>query len=215
MRRPKITGKVAKLVKPLSRGKDRTPIGFWKLLAGKIAISHDAEDPKVRGDRLEPVSMQLLADTLKLNIDLEPGMWLSDDDEDIAITPDGAEAADIPTWAVETKAVDSALHLKFVIRDRRAKLKDGYKPLDSVPNEGSTMFREQAIQYFVVNEKLETLYFVFYDDRIEMEDLIFHYLTIRRGDIAEEIQAQKYQQINTLNEVNLLINNLAEGNYAD
>jgi hypothetical protein len=154
--------------------------------------------------------MQRLADTLGLDINLEPGMWLSDTDEDIAITPDGAENIPFPTWAVETKAIASELHLKFVIRDRKAKLQESYKAIDSVPNEGTTCFREQVIQYFVTNEHLKTLYFVLYDDRVALEPLVFHYITIKREDILDEIETQGAMEISVLDEVNKLVAEISE-----
>lgn len=209
MRRSKITGKSSKTIKPLSRGKAKgqvdSAVGFWQLLAGKLAIQKDGEDPKVRGERLEPVALNLLAERYGLSMNVEPGMWLSDDHEDIAITPDGAEDAPEPTWAAEVKALDSALHLKFVVRDVRARQSEAYKPIDSVPDEFTSCFKEQCIQYFVVNERLQTLYFVFYDDRIALDKYAFHVITINREDVADEIQAQKYTQLDALNQVNALI----------
>lgn len=213
MRRSKITGKSSKTIKPLSRGADKgkidSSVGFWQLLAGKIAIQKDAEDPKARGERLEPIALQMLADKFGLKVNLEPGMWLSDDNEDIAITPDGAEDAAVITWAAESKSLDSASHLKFVIKDRRAKLLEGYSAIDNVPNEYSSCFREQCIQYFVVNEKLETLYFVLLDDRIALDGLDFHVITIHREDVKDEIQAQRQMQLDALSEVNKLIKELS------
>lgn len=214
MRRSKITGKSSKTIKPLSRGKDKgqvdSAVGFWQLLAGKLAIQKDGEDPKVRGERLEPIVLQMLADKLGLHINLDPGMWLSDDNEDIAITPDGAEDSETPTWAAEAKCLDSALHLKFVIKDRRARQQEDYTAIDWVPDEYSSCFREQCLQYFVTNEHLQTLYFVLYDDRIALDHLAFHVITIKREDVAEEIGAQKTMQLETLQEVNKLIAELAK-----
>jgi hypothetical protein len=214
MRRSKITGKSSKLIKPLSRGANKgkadSAIGFWQLLAGKVAVQKDGEDPKERGERLEPIALARLATELSLVVNAEPGMWLSDENDDIAITPDGAEDAEVITWAAEAKSLDSALHLKFVIKDRRAKQTDGYRAIDSIPNEYSSCFREQCIQYFVVCETLQTLYFVLLDDRIALDGLDFHVITIKREDVAEEIAAQRQMQLDTLIEVNKLIAELSE-----
>lgn len=213
-RRSKVTGKTAKTIKPLSRGTNKgqidSAVGFWGLLAGKIAIQKDGEDPKARGDRLEPIALARLSTELGIIVNCEPGMWLSDDNEDIAITPDGAEDAPVITWAAEVKALDSAQHLKYVIADRRARQREDYKPIDYVPNEYSHCYREQCVQYFVVNENLKTLYFVMFDDRIAIDDLAFHYITIKREDIAEEIEKQRQQQLIALAEVDKLIAELTE-----
>jgi hypothetical protein len=214
-RRPKVTGKTAKTIKPLSRGANKgkidSAVGFWGLLAGRIAIQKDGEDPKERGDRLEPLAIRTLAERLNLDADVEPGMWLSDEHEDIAITPDGAERSLTPTWGAEVKAIDSAQHLRYVITDRRARQLEGYKPIDYVPNEYSHCYREQCIQYFVVCETLQTLHFIMIDDRIALDDLAFHYITIKRGDVAEEIEAQKAIQLQALAEVDKLIIELTGG----
>jgi hypothetical protein len=209
MRRSKITGKSSKTIKPLSKGADKGKIdsatGFWQLLAGKVAVQKDGEDPKERGDRLEPVALELVSRHLGLPINLEPGMWLSDDNEDIAITPDAAEMGSKPTWAAEAKCLDSALHLKFVVKDRRARMLEGYSAIDNVPNEYSSCFREQCVQYFVVNENLKLLYFVLYDDRIALDGLDFHFIAIKREDIAQEIEDQRKLQLDALREVDQLI----------
>lgn len=214
MRRSKVTGKTAKTIMPLSRGVNKgkvdSAVGFWNLLAGKIAVQKDGEDPKARGDRLEPVALHMLADQFKLDADYEPGMWLSDEHEDIAITPDGAERAETITWAAEMKALDSALHLKYVITDRRARAREGYNPIDYVPNEYNHCYREQCIQYFCVNSDLEILYFALIDDRVVLDSLVFHVITIRREDIADEIAAQMSLELAAIDEVNRLIKELSE-----
>ena len=206
----KITGSKARKVKPLSRGADRTPQGFWQLLAEKLAQVEDGETDIDRGHRLQGVALAELAKRYKLDVDTDCGMWISDDDEDIAVSPDGAEKSDKPTWAAETKCFSSANHLKFVIKDRQARKEKDYNPIDSVPNDAYNAHREQVIQYFVVNENLKTLYFVLYDDRIGLDHLVFHAVVISRSDIADEINAQKEQQVDVLRQVNELIAQLAK-----
>jgi hypothetical protein len=217
-RRGKATSAKQKSLAPLKYGTDKTPMGFWHLLAEKVSIAPDGEKATDRGHRLEDEALMRLADELDLKMDLKPGFWESDIDEDIASSPDGAEQVDdtigqLPTWAAEAKCLSSANHLKYVITDRRARKRPLYRAYDSIPNDKSASYREQALQYFVVNEKLETLYFVFYDDRIspEVEGYDFHYLTIKREDVADLVQAQKYHEIDTLVRVNKLIADMAEG----
>lgn len=185
-------------------------MGFWTMLAEKVAIQADGEPDMQRGSRLENAALQRLADEAGLDIDLDPGMWLSDDDEDIAISPDSAEKSDRPTWAAEAKCLSSANHLKYMIRDIRARGSVGYRAIDYIPNERSCSFREQVVQYFVVNEDLKTLYFVLYDDRIGIDKFVMHVIVIKREDILEEIEKQKQFQLDILNDINQLILALAE-----
>jgi len=205
MRRGKITGSKAKAIRPLSRGADRIPQGFWDLLAEKLAVGADGEKDIDRGQRLENEALELTAKKLKLNLNLDPGMWVSDDNEDLAVSPDAAENTDSPTYAAEAKCLSSANHLKFVIKDQRVQQGELYRPIDSIPDGASAAYREQVIQYFVVNENLKKLYFVLYDDRIALDKYMLHVITIDRKDIEDEIEDQKQMQLETLAEVNKLI----------
>lgn len=181
------------------------------MLAEKIAIQADGEPDMDRGQRLENEALQRLADEKGLTIDLDPGVWLSDDDEDIAISPDGCEKSETPLWAAEAKCLGSANHLKYVIKDRRARKEEDYNPIDSIPNEAGGCYREQVIQYFVVNENLNSLYFVLYDDRIGIDSLVFHVIEVKREDISELVEEQKQMELETLKEINQLIAELANG----
>jgi hypothetical protein len=137
-------------------------------------------------------------------------MWISDDNEDISLSPDGSEAdTDKPTYAVESKSLSSDNHLKHVVLDLRARKQDGYNPINQVPKD----YREQCLQYFVVNQDLQTLYFTLYDDRIALDDLVHHVIIINREDVLEEIVDQRQVQIETLEKVNRLIEELTEGKW--
>lgn len=215
-RRGKISGTKAKEVKPLSRGADRTPQGFWKLLAEKVSVEPDGEPVMDRGLRLENEGLAKTAEKYGLKLDLDPGMWVLDEDEDIALSPDAAEAdTDKPTYAAENKSLDSDNHLKYVIRDLRAKKKaalesddpeyEPYFALDQIPSDN----QEQVIQYFVVNEHLQKLYFTLYDDRIALDGYDHHVIVVERKDIEREIENQKRLQLETLKEINQLIAELA------
>lgn len=206
----KVTGSKAKMVKPLSRGTDRTPQGFWQLLAEKVCIAPDGEKDIDRGHRLEKEALQVTADKFNLNLNLDCGMWVSDDSQDIAVSPDGAEDSDNPTYAAEAKCLSSANHLKYVIKDQRARQEENYQAIDQIPNDAKSAYREQVIQYFVVNENLKTLYFTFYDDRVALDKYVHHVIVIERKDIEEEIQAQKQTQLDILKDVNKLIKELWE-----
>lgn len=206
LRRGVITGSKAKGIKPLSRGTDKTPQGFWQLLAEKISIEPDGENVMDRGLRLENEALRKTAKQFKLNLNYDPGMWLSDIDDDIAVSPDAAEDVDSPTYAVEAKCFDSANHLKYIIIDKKLRESETYSPFTSIPPDN----RDQVVQYFLVNEKLETLYFTFYDDRIAIDKHTHHVIIVKRKDVEGEIEVAKDIQTRMLDKVNELIGELNE-----
>lgn len=203
-RRGKITGSKAKNLKLLSRGADRTPAGFYEVLAEKLAISKDGEPERDRGLRLENEAIETTASHLKLDIDLDPGVWVSDDDEDIMVSPDAGEKSSKPKYAIEAKCLDSKNHLQGIIQDMRNKKIEGYSPIESLKIATSD-FRWQVIQYFVVNEHLKTVYFTLYDDRFAHEKLMHYVITIKRSDIEEKIESQKFEQKALLAEMRAII----------
>lgn len=212
LRLGKVTGSKAKAIKPLTRGADRTPQGFWQILAEKLSVqAPGAESAIDHGHRMENEALQEFAKRYDLVIDLDPGMWESDQDEDIAVSPDGAERSETPTWAAEAKCLSTANHLKYMLKDLAARKNEDYKAIDSIPNEKKCAYKDQVIQYFVVNEHLQTLYFVLYDDRVTLENYVFHCIEIKRGDIKDLIEYQTGVQLNTLREINKLIVEMARG----
>lgn len=212
LRRAKIGGSTTKSVKPLSRGTDRTPAGFWELLAENLAIAKDGEPERDRGHRLENEALKNTAKVYKLDLDLDPGYWISDLNPDIAVSPDGAEAGDKPTFAAEAKCLDTKNHLKFIVKDRIAKKTNKeYRAFDSLELDSKINFKAQVIQYFVVNPDLETLYFCLHDDRIVLEHLVNYCIVIKRETIETEIIAQAEYEVDILKEVKTLIKELKNG----
>lgn len=212
-RRGVITGTKSKYIKPLTRGKNKTPAGFWQLVAEKVAVAPDFVEKDIdRGLRLQEEAMQLFSEKYAIDLDTDPGMWVSGMSESIGYSPDGAEPGDNPTYATEVKCLSSANHLKYIITDKRRQQTDEYKTIDSIPNDASNAYREQVIQAFVVNENLERLYFILYDDRIALEPYMLHVITIERQDIKDEIEAQRQTQLNVLEEVNALVVEMAAVN---
>lgn len=204
LRRGKIGGSTAKKVKPLSRGADRTPAGFWELLAEKLSIAKDGEPERDRGLRLENEALVRTAQQYELDLDLDCGMWVRDDNEDISVSPDSAERGDKPTYAGEAKCLDSKNHLRVIVMDKRALRSENYRAFDSIPPE----FQEQIVQYFVVNDDLKAVYFSLYDDRIVIEKLMHHVIVVDRAEVTEEINAQLEMERSVLTEINELVKEL-------
>ena len=212
-RRGKVMGSKAKGVRRQSRDPEKRYQTFWDILAEKLAIPADGENPMDRGHRVEPDALKAASEILGLPFDDDAGMWISDLDDDIGVSPDGAEPVEgdaLPTYAAEVKSLSSGNHLRFVLEDRRARKKPTYRPIDSVPNEEKHFFRDQVIQYFVVNEKLETLYFVLYDDRIVLDHLVTYIIEINRADIVDRIEDNTNMQFEALMQINKLVKELTE-----
>ena len=80
----------------------------------------------------------------------------------------------------------------------------------SVPNDSQNNFQDQAVQYFMVNEALQTLYFVLYDDRFVHDHLVMLVIKIEREDVAELIREQMAVQYDALTQINQLVKVLTE-----
>lgn len=204
LRRGKIGGSDVSKVKPLSRGTDRTPAGFWDLLAQNLSIAKDGEPERDRGLRLENEALTKTSALIGKPLNLDAGMWISDLDPDISVSPDSAEPVEKPTYCAEAKCLDSKNHLKYMVTDIRLKKLDDYKGIDGIPKE----FKEQVIQYFIVNEDLQTLYFTLYDDRIAVERLMHYVITVTRVEVEELITQQVEYELETLSQIRQLIKEL-------
>ena len=106
-RRGKITGTRLKDVITL-RGTGKK-IGFYELIAERLAIPATDESAMERGQSLEPEAVaKFVAETGK-EVDTSLVLWSSDENENIAISPDGFVGE---TEAVEVKCLSSARHIE-------------------------------------------------------------------------------------------------------
>ncbi|UWG68842.1 MAG: alkaline exonuclease [Bacteriophage sp.] len=195
-------------------------IDIWKLLAETMAEQPNGENPMERGHRLEPENIQLTLQQLgyeKKDCVTDCGIWESDEDPRIACSPDAYENTTEPTWAIECKSLGSAYHLQAVIPwmihsqlIRQHTLPDNLSdaaaqilpPATTSLNTTGMNFipdtyRAQALQYFVVCDTLETLYFSMYDPRV-YGDARHQIIPIHRKDIKPLITEHKNKQLNTL-----------------
>ena len=67
-------------------------------------------------------------------------------------------------------------------------------------------YDEQKIQYFIVNDHLKTLYFVFYDPSIPKKD--YFVIEITRADVQPLVEKYLDYQRDVLNEVQEIVNEL-------
>lgn len=198
----------------------KTNIDFWKFLAETMAEQPDGENPMERGHRLEPENILLTLQQLGYETTdciTDCGIWESDEDPRIACSPDAYEKTENPTWAIECKSLGSAYHLQAVIPwmihsqlIRQHALPDNLADtaaqvlpptttslkatgMDFIPD----AYQAQVLQYFVVCDTLETLYFSMYDPRV-YGDARHQIIPIHRKDIKPLIANHKRKQLNTL-----------------
>lgn len=195
-------------------------IEFWKFLAETMAEQPDGENPMKRGHRLEPENIRLTLQQLGYRQEdcvTDCGIWESDEDPRLACSPDAYQNTPNPTWAIECKSLGSAYHLQAVIPwmihsqlIRQHTLPDNLAETAAqvLPPETTSLkatgidfipmaYRAQVLQYFVVCDTLETLYFSMYDPRVYGNSR-HQIIPVHRKDIKPLIDDHKRKQLNTL-----------------
>lgn len=184
-RKTKITGSRLKDI-IVKRGTGQK-IGYYELIAERLALPPDDENPIDRGNRLEDEAIAVFEKETGKKVDTTLVLWQRDDNASIAISPDGF-IEDIE--AVEVKCLASARHLEALLTNE-------------IPSE----YEYQVLQYFIVNENLETLYFIFYDPRLSVKQMF--YKTITRKEKEEDVEKYLEYQKNILQEINEIVNKLS------
>ena len=185
-RRTKITGtRLSGLV--VKRGLNEKA-EFYKLIAERISKPSNGENPMDRGQRLEQTAVEILEAKLNKKFIKDLVMWERDDNEHIAISPDAY--SDDFKEAVEVKCLSSHEHIEAYLKQE-------------IPSE----YEFQALQYFIVNDDLETLYFVLYDPRLIVKE--HFYITITRAEIQSKIDEYLEYQIVKLAKINEIVNKLS------
>lgn len=198
----------------------KVSIDFWKFLAETMAEQPNGENPMERGHRLEPENIQLTLHQIgydQKHCVTDCGIWESDEDPRIACSPDAYENTENPTWAIECKSLGSAYHLQAVIpwmihlqymrqhtmTGNLADMVAQVLPPETTNIQATGMdfipvsYRAQVLQYFVVCDTLEILYFSMYDPRV-YGDARHQIIPIHRNDIQPLITEHKRKQLNTL-----------------
>ncbi len=158
----KITG--TRLKDLVSKRGTAKKIGFYELIAERIAIPASGENAMDRGKRLEDYAIERFIKETGKDVSNVLVLWTRDDDENIAVSPDGSIGR---TGAVECKCLSSARHIEAWLTKK-------------IPDE----YEHQKLQYFIVNDELESLFWVFYDPRMPKD---FFYFEIKRTDVQAEI----------------------------
>lgn len=163
--------------------------GYYEIIAERIAQSAGDEKPIDRGVRLEDEAIKAFEAEYNKTVE-QVGIVVSDLNENIILSPDGLiKNGDKYTEAVEVKCLDSANHVQALIEE-------------TVPKE----YRLQMIQYFIVCEDLETLYFTFYDDRLPGHELVV--IEVTREELADEIEKMTQYQLDYLEHIDEVVEGL-------
>lgn len=167
--------------------------GFYELIAEYLSLDRDDENRMDRGTRLEPAVREWFAKTYKRTVE-EVGMCMSDVDDRIYNSPDGiirkSPRSKKFTEALEIKCLAPSRHLQAVIEKR-------------VPEE----YWSQMMQYFVVNEDLEKLWWVFHDPGIVT--IPYYVLEITRESLGDWPQRLLEFQVAQLKRIDEIIEELA------
>lgn len=167
---------------------------IYKLIAQRIAKPINPNDyadripegatysAMLRGQILEDEARELISE--KLGKKIIPGrVWQSDVNEYMICSPDGEIVDDTGkvSEAVEIKCLDSWKVVKAYYEKR--------PPLE---------YEAQIIQYFLVNENLQKLYFCIYSDVFTNPDLGLQIFELKREDYREKIELTGMVQNATL-----------------
>lgn len=177
----KITGSSLKDI-TMKRGEGKK-IGYYQLIADRLATPSDGEDPMERGTRLETEAIQEFEKEMGMKVDTGLYLWVSDENENIAVSPDGVIDREN---AVEVKCLSSARHIEAYLTKKV--LYD---------------YEFQVLQYFIVNPDLQNLYFCFYDPRLTVKP--FFYLTITRESVQDEVEEYLEHEKKVLEEVERVV----------
>lgn len=156
---------------------------IYKLIAQRIAKPINPNDyadrlngatysAMLRGQILEDEARELISE--KLGKQIIPGrVWQSDVNEYMICSPDGEIVDDTGkvSEAVEIKCLDSWKVVKAYY--------EKHPPLD---------YEAQIIQYFLVNENLQKLYFCIYSDVFTNPELGLQIFELKREDYQEKIE---------------------------
>ncbi len=165
-------------------------LGFYELIAEKLAIEPDDENRMDRGLRLENEAIEVFTKQTGKRVE-QVGICVHDKYPEIINSPDGLiKHKGKYTEAVEIKCLSPARHIQAVVENK-------------VPDE----YEAQKLQYFIVNPDLERLYFIFYDPRIA--SVPYHTVEVTREELGDLPDKYLQFQIEQIEEVNTIIEKIA------
>lgn len=183
IKKGKISGTVLKSLMSSRTKKD----AIYDLIAEKltVGVDMDYENAMDRGNRLEPEAIAMFELETGKKVETT-GFTESEYNDNIGSSPDGLIGE---TEAIEVKCMGGKNHIKLWLENE-------------IPSE----YHWQVVQYFVVNEKLEKLFFVGYNPDIQVHQL--HIIEVERKTLEEDIEKAKQVQVEALEEVEKLLSNI-------
>lgn len=165
---------------------------IWEFIAEKLTVGVELEYENAmdRGTRLEVDAVAMFEIESGKQVDII-GFCENEDEPAIANSPDGYIAGSDDTEAVEVKCLGGKNHVKMWL-------------LNQVPED----YDWQVVQYFVVNPRLEKLYFVGYNPDIPRHPL--HIIELRREEIQDRIDRAKEAQLKFLADANEILNKIID-----
>lgn len=153
-----------------------TKAGVWRAAAESIIGSAAIAEGELtsgqileRGHELEAKAIERFEQVTGKKVKRGLIQWERDDDSRMTVSPDGVIGK---TAAVEVKCLLSPKHTEALFKRAIPKNTSGYE--------------EQRLQYFIVNDKLKTLYHVFYHPDFPAP-LDFFFFTSTRKELQPEI----------------------------
>lgn len=186
LRKGKITGTTLKAIMGTPKARQEA---IYEIIAERLTVGvendENRENPMDRGNRLEPDAIATFE--LETGKQVERTGFCEDDKNPmIANSPDGLIGEN---EAVETKCMGGKNHVKMWLTNE-------------VPDE----YNWQVVQYFIVNEKLEKLYFVGYNPDIPVHSL--HIIEVKREEIKLEIENARKSQEAFLQEIDSILSTI-------
>jgi putative phage-type endonuclease len=178
IRKGKLSGTVLKSIMGTPKARKEA---IYEMVAERltVGVQSDYESPIDRGHRLEGEAAAAFEFETGKKTEVV-GFCEDDNDPLICNSPDRLIGEN---EALEIKCMGGKNHVKMWLTDQ-------------VPEE----YDWQCVQYFVVNPKLETLYFAGYNPDIPTHPL--HIITVKRADLMDKIDEARAAQQDFLKEVN-------------
>lgn len=175
---------------------DKPLVTFYQKVAERLAEGTGDDDgldsSRERGKDLEQEAIDEAERRLGLVL-IRGKVWQSDADANHIESPD-AFTDDLKT-AVEIKCLSSARHIQAICENRP-------------PQE----YYAEYLNYFLVNEKLQTLYVFLYDPRFLLEHLTWHAFKLTRKDIEYDIERMRDIDAEAEKLISLTVANLMRSN---
>lgn len=176
---------------------DKPLITFYQKVAERLAEGTGDDDglesSRERGKDLEQEAINEAERKLGLIL-IRGNVWQVDDDTNHIESPD-AYTEDLKT-AVEVKCLSSARHIQAICENRPPK-----------------EYYAEYLNYFLVNDELETLYVFLYDPRFLLEHLRTKAFKLSRKDIEADIERMRDIDAQAELMLSAVCENLMKGNY--